>query len=1049
MIFLAFSEQFKRECVEGSGISPALFNCTVEFVPDRGHWEPNLALGHNVPRFWQTQRPHNFKEIAFFKNEDGSYWQGKAENPRIDYKKGKTIKYETILGSGSRAFLPAVDLGTWWRVATRHKLSGFLPSWVQKSLEAGLDELSMSSNIQFKLTATEFEDCARALKQSGSPFPIETSSFWQWVELLVPQLSLVITEGGKKAESLLTQGYVAIALYGVNGGYRANRKIGGELIPLEKPDLIEDLKRFCVPGRSIILAFDQDSKPDTREKVAQALAKFGGLLTTAGCEVSMAEWVAQGKGIDDLLVTCGAAAVEEAIAGAIPYTEWAIQRRLGQRVKRKPDILIDNREFSEITSSLPRQGTVVFHGAKGSGKSTAITDIVNGTQWLSITSLQSLARDQAEGWGGAFINEGDIFDGQFLKDGLPVNGGAVCIPSLFKVRSARPKVLILDELTSSLRFILLSKLANRGGIRPVLLDELERRIKEAELVLVADADLTEEALRWVETVRQERAFLVRSTRKPLQWQSNFLPSKSEAIARFVKTVKELPEGKIAYFNSDSKRLVNSLNALLKREGIPTLCITQETSGGEVESAFLSSKGGELPSLAAIGVRVILSSPSVTQGFSIQNNTHLIDSVWGIYLGGSITAQEIAQSLDRVRSDATRYLWVSKKGSGYSKISKATSPRELLREFKTGSTAAIRLVKEALKTEAALKAEALDWENKHFKLIAALESDRNSGMSQLQSTVKALLRHEGKTVKNIPSEVSRAEIQLIIQQLDLLREQEKELRQIAIFHAPPLSDNQVSQLEQESMVRKLSLDELQALERFYIERFYRLKEVTLDDIQFDNQGKMQRLIRNLETVLFPQVATEKTANTINQTPSTPQDWNKAALQRWLLAQTGAIELLENIWNGKITELTPDLIEAVAPKIQSYPKEFKIAFGFSNVDKVAPMQAIATLLDWCGIARQSRRARVDGKIIRRYLIDKAHLEKLKAIVQRRSQADPSPQEIDQNKGGGSSQTLQFPDLVDSVIPLDLARTFREMWAVASEEEQREILEAIFLLQNGNSA
>ena len=80
-----------------------------------------------------------------------------------------------------------------------------------------------------------------------------------------------MTEGGKEALALLSLGYVALALTGVNGGYRANNKIGGAVVPLAKPELIDEINWLAVLGRPIVLAFDQDIKQNTRDWVTSAL----------------------------------------------------------------------------------------------------------------------------------------------------------------------------------------------------------------------------------------------------------------------------------------------------------------------------------------------------------------------------------------------------------------------------------------------------------------------------------------------------------------------------------------------------------------------------------------------------------------------------------------------------------------------------------------------------------------------------------------------------------------------------------------------------------
>ena len=360
---------FKREFIDGSGIAPDLFEATIDFIEDTGYWEPNELLGQRVSRQWKSRKPHSYGVLAVLSNEDSSPWQAKPQNPRLDGK-GKVVKYESIVGRGLRAFLPAIP-----------------------------------------------RSIRRKISQSYGVNVPEFGSFWDWVKDH-PDIHIILTEGGKKSLSLLSQGYVAIALYGVDGGGLFNEWIGGEKLRKLKPELIADLQPFAVSGRPITLAFDQDESAKTRSQVNAALDRLGGLLRAAGCKVSIAQWDGQTgrcKGVDDLIVSEGVAAWETALSEAVSFSQWSIARQLTHEVRRKPDLNIQDREFIEVASELPKSGIVALHGGKGSGKSKAIGELVRWQKWLSITHLSSLGRDQAAGWGGVFVNDGDRHGSKLLN----------------------------------------------------------------------------------------------------------------------------------------------------------------------------------------------------------------------------------------------------------------------------------------------------------------------------------------------------------------------------------------------------------------------------------------------------------------------------------------------------------------------------------------------------------------------------------------------------------------------------------------------------------
>jgi Domain of unknown function (DUF3854) len=287
--FQQFQQQIQQEFCCGSAIDPVLFAATVKVCSDfelDTTGEPTTpihdALGWRYSRF--GLQAHQTLYGALLTNEDGSTWQAKLSHPRTDAR-GKTVKYETPKGNGSRAFLPQIPTVIRQKIADRYDVA--VP---------------------------------------------RTGSFWEWLQD-TPQIPIVLTEGGKKALALLSQGYVAIALYGVNGGYSKN--------PISERSLIKDLFQFTVATRLIVLAFDQDAEAQTRLRVNVALSRLGGLLQQAGSVVTVATWNGQeGKGVDDLIVQSGIGGWEMALSEALPLEHWRIWQRLQSRLSWKPNLQV-------------------------------------------------------------------------------------------------------------------------------------------------------------------------------------------------------------------------------------------------------------------------------------------------------------------------------------------------------------------------------------------------------------------------------------------------------------------------------------------------------------------------------------------------------------------------------------------------------------------------------------------------------------------------------------------------------------------------------------
>lgn len=101
----------------------------------------------------------------------------------------------------------------------------------------------------------------------------------------LPTRTVWITEGPKKADvatDLL--GALVVGLSGVNTGRQA--------LPVVK----------ALGAREVVVAFDQDTKPETQAIVERYRSDLAAALHAAGVHVSIASWDgAHGKGLDDLL----------------------------------------------------------------------------------------------------------------------------------------------------------------------------------------------------------------------------------------------------------------------------------------------------------------------------------------------------------------------------------------------------------------------------------------------------------------------------------------------------------------------------------------------------------------------------------------------------------------------------------------------------------------------------------------------------------------------------------------------------------------------------
>ncbi|WP_256875267.1 DUF3854 domain-containing protein [Nostoc sp. C052] len=144
------------------------------------------------------------------------------------------------------------------------------------------------------------------------------SGFWYCV--YKHNIPLVITEGAKKAASLLSQGHAAIGLPGISSGYRSPKNEWGKKIG--DSYLADELAVFATKSRVFKICFDYETKPETKLNIQRDIWKTGSLLQEFGAVVKVVTLPGPDKGVDDFIVAQGGESFEKLSAGAIALESW-------------------------------------------------------------------------------------------------------------------------------------------------------------------------------------------------------------------------------------------------------------------------------------------------------------------------------------------------------------------------------------------------------------------------------------------------------------------------------------------------------------------------------------------------------------------------------------------------------------------------------------------------------------------------------------------------------------------------------------------------------
>ncbi|NJL20003.1 MAG: hypothetical protein HC895_02955 [Leptolyngbyaceae cyanobacterium SM1_3_5] len=615
--------------------------------------------------------------------------------------------------------------------------------------------------------------------------------------------------------------------------------------------------------------------------------------------------------------------------------------------------------------------------------------------------------------------------------------------------------LIVDEVVQVLRHLLTSSTCNRDGMRPLLLARFAQLVRSARRVIVADADLDNATLHYLQQLRGEEdnsVFLIRNDYQPQGYAVYSIdsPDSSALIAQLLSALNNLPPGKVLFVTTDSLQKSKHLAHVIGQQcpGKRVLVINSHTSSGQSEQAFIKNPDPELANYD-----VVIATPSLGTGVSIEAQG-VIESVYGIFTGGSSTDADIAQALSRVREPVDRILWCAKRGTNFSKVSRSPNAIELKRHLQEQTSVAASLVKLSLSDTTQSRIEAYDWQSDvHLNLWSHFTAAQNRSMLDLRDALLVRLRQEGHCV-TIEAVESHAAMKL------LLKATSEELKLIdaeAIANAEARTHAEVKLLEAKE---SRTAEENREIASFYLREFYGLDTLTIEDVLADRNGRHRGELLNLEAQLQPETALDRTAKALEKQANwnqglCPWDISGAMLRQAMREQIGLPVYLD-----PDREWTKYDLAAQAAIARRYVDEIKQLFHLTIKPEMSDVQIVHQLLSQMGVKvafRWSRRvAGHEGEKLRVYRLDADRWQAAIDILERRrarrerlapSSADAaetgsSPRLIPQNQlGDPPPQTAETAQNSDAWLTPDSLADVRSMWeSAASEEERAELRQSI---------
>ncbi|MBH8574165.1 DUF3854 domain-containing protein [Nostocaceae cyanobacterium CENA369] len=644
--------QHLEELVKSSGINLNLVQLNFKSLQDTTAYE-YLLISEHLPRT-NTGMVKNAWLQRYTHIAAGGWWCSgldplndwqlmewgcfKPNQPRMN-DKGKSIKYEHPPSTPTRVFCLRVTLQIWQQVSQRYNLA-------------------MPNEI--------------AIDSDG-----EAVGFWQWV--MQHNTPVIICEGVKKAATLLSQGYAAIAIPGITSGYRVVKDKFGKVTSRQ---LIPDLAAFTITKRTFYICFDFETQPKKVAAINNAISQLGCLFQAKKCPVKVIELPGIEKGVDELIVAQGANTFEKIYRQSVDLEIYLAQIKPHSELTIPVALTLNRPYLEEIP--FPTSGLVGVKSAKGTGKTTGLQALVRQAKTIKrpvllITHRIQLGRFLCEKVGiqwGMGQGQENIEESRLAISNYPLKinkSFGLCIDSLWKLNPEdwQGAIVILDEVEQSLWHLLNSNTCKHKRVKILKLFQelISTVLRTGGLVIAQDADLSDVSLEYLQGLAGIKVtpWVVVNQWKPQRgWDVTFYDSPNPTPLIHQLEV-DLLAGRKCYVTTDSRSgrySCETIESYLKtrleklRQQFPkTLVVSSHTTNtpGHAAADFVAAINQKITEYNTVFV-----TPSLGTGISI--DVQHFDRVYGIFQG-VIPDSEARQALARVRDDVPRIVWCAKRGIG--------------------------------------------------------------------------------------------------------------------------------------------------------------------------------------------------------------------------------------------------------------------------------------------------------------------------------------------------------------------------------------------------
>lgn len=745
----------------------------------------------------------------------------KPDSPRLA-KDGKPIKYDTPKNARHNPILPRVS----------YEIAALVFRY------AGVDFLQLTHQYAPQELISGVEDTAECL--------------WFWGAVLdYPSVPLSITEGGKKALSLLSQGRCAIALTSITTW--RDGKGSNKLHPW--------LALFA-PGRNFYLTFDQDIKKSTIKAVNTQSSKLGKAISVAGAgRIKRLIWGGRKKGIDDFIYSLKSKygdrymerILSKCYSNSRDYRKFDYNQQLPGQIKRI------NKEYLELSDVDCKCKILIVKSAKKTGKTSVLAELVKsdrsaGTATIELSHLERLARELGQRLDLPYRTEAGTTS---IRNSY---GYSLCIDS-FSPKNSVPFLperwtnagVAIDEFTQVLTHLTFGNTEVQKS-RKLILATLGQKLADCWennkpiRLLDADADAATVELVYelIQTYVAEPVTKEELEAETVAVVNKYEPAKGNLYFYHEPSPRQIKANLIQMMRADKNLLVLTssqqatsadgtinLEQLARKHYLPSeiLRIDRTTTGDPNHLAFNITGERLTEIIATTDVKIVIASPIICTGISIEDLTCFFQGVFS-FQSGNISPNSVRQQLVRLRDfSAPRHLWCPKVGMNFIG-SKSINPVELLsdRIGETKLALGLLLIPEA---ENLLKNNTCPL-TKYWAKIGAIH---NKNSYYYREKLYLDLEEEGWHIIDCFPPDDDSDLEEIWQERKAIKAKSIERENAAISSSQDISYTQAQKLESR---KDLTEPEQQQLKKYHLTQKYAFSEITPELIAADRKQFYSRL-----------------------------------------------------------------------------------------------------------------------------------------------------------------------------------------------------------------